>query len=327
MTVEIKRGSGSERWIIAELGAATLDGLGRALVVEDAAGRTLPSQLDLLPDGSAELVVDADGAADGPLRVKPGQAQTKARIAVDTIADYEGQETLRFQIDGSSWYYHKAGGGFASIIDADGKDWLSFRPWGGSDGIYRGIPNLAYPDNVYHPGHFNCETSAPIVGPLRATFETWSKDEVWGCRWHIFPDHAELTVLKVGHPYWLLYEGTPSGKLDEAEDFCIRSDGLKRPLSESWDEVLPDPKWIAFGKEGRGRCLWLWSQSPENAGCRDSFWPMEKNMTVFGYGRHDMNIYMEHVPARFAFGLTETQDAVRLRAAILSVGQSKTVSL
>ena len=302
MTLTLTRSDTAARWAEADLSAETMADLGWQVQVIDSAGTVLPHQLDRVGEG-AELVVDTAGAADGALTVQAGQADVTAQIGVDTVQDYEGQETLRIQTQAATWYYHKFGGGFASIIDGDGKDWLSFRPWGGSDGIYRGIPNMAYPDNVFHPGHFNCTTTAPVTGPLRTTFETWSKDEAWGARWRVYPDHAEMTVLAVGHSYWLLYEGTPHGKLEEERDFCILSTGEKRPLTEEWDEVLPEPKWITFGKDGVGHGLWLWSHADGNADCRDSFYPMEGNMTVFGFGRKRMNIYMEAVPARFTFGM------------------------
>lgn len=37
------------------------------------------------------------------------------------------------------YIYHKDCGGFASIIDNDGNDWISYHNYGGSDGKYRGI--------------------------------------------------------------------------------------------------------------------------------------------------------------------------------------------
>ncbi|WP_226782396.1 hypothetical protein [Oceaniglobus trochenteri] len=305
-------------WAILKLDAAALADLGTQVQVTDGKGTVLPSQLDRVGDG-AELVVRTAGMAGDRLSVAAGQGGTVAEMAFDTVKEYEGQEAWRIQTPACTWIYHPDAGGFASIIDRDNKDWLSFRPYGGSDGIYRGIPNMAYPENVFHPGHKTCESDAPLVGPLRVTLHSRSKDGKWACRWEIFPDHAELTVLEFGHPYWLLYEGTPGGKLEEERDFCIRSDGLRRPLSERWDEELPAPKWIAFGKEGTARTLWLHSHSPEHQTCRDSFWPMEQNMTVFGFGRVGMEMTMNHAPARFTVGICEEDSADPLRTAIAAM--------
>ena len=304
MTVNLNVEGAPARWAEGRLSATDLAGLGPTPRLAGSQG-PLPMQIDLRADGSAEIVARLDGA-EGPLTLAPGEAASHAEVMVDTIEAWEEQESFRVQTATGTWIYHKHGAGFASLIDPEGRDWLSFRPWGGSDGIYRGIPNLAYPENVYHPGHPTCVTRMR-AGPLRVTFDSRSKDDVWACRWHIYRDHAELTVLEVGHPYWLLYEGTPAGKLEEDRDYCIVSDGRRRLLSEKWAEVLPQPKWIAFGKEGEARALWLWSHSPENAECRDSFYPMESNMTVFGFGRDGMEKFMTHVPSRFTLGLTEAQ--------------------
>ena len=246
----LERGEGAGAWGEARLTAEDAAALGSVVEVTDTAGAVLPSQLDPLPDGGAELVVHLDGAADGPLALAPGDGAMAARVELDRLEDHQGQEALRIRAGGATWVYHLHGAGFASLIDRDGADWLSFRPWGGSDGIYRGIPNLAHPENVFHPGAETCRTAAPRAGPLRVTLEAESTDGAWACRWRVYPDHAELTVLRVGHPYWFLYEGTPGGTLDEARGFSLRSDGLRRPLSERWDEVLPEPKWIAFGRRG-----------------------------------------------------------------------------
>lgn len=299
--------------IIIPLTAKHLALLGKNIGVDDrASGAHLPHQLDVLPDGTAELIVRTVGEFKGILELVLSTIDTAeptpAVISVDTIKAYEGQETYRIQTPTCDYYYHKDGAGFASIIDRDGADWLSFKPWGGSDGIYRGIPNLGYPENVFHPGADTCITKPARVGPLRVTLESASKDGEWACRWHVYPGHAVLTVLKVGHPYWLLYEGTPGGVLEEDKDFCIRSDGKKRPLSEKWDEVLPNPKWICFGKQGLNRMLFLASQTSENADCRDSFWPMEHNMTVFGFGRKGLDRFMEATPATFTIGFCETDN-------------------
>lgn len=274
-------------------------------------GALMPSQLDMNADGSGELVtlVPADAeAADLEIGPVTEPSAPTAYVDVTSVEDYHGQATFRIRAPTCTYYYHKHGGGFASVVDADGNDWLSFRPWGGSDGIYRGIPNLAHPENVFHPGAETCISTLAASGPLRVTIRSESLCGGWACRWYIYPDRAELTVLKADHPYWLLYEGTPAGILDQNRDYCVRSDGLRRPLSDSWRAVLPSPKWIYFAKTGVPRALFLASHSREHAGCIDSYWPMEDNMTVFGFGRSDLKKFLTHTPSTFSFGLLETDD-------------------
>ena len=37
----------------------------------------------------------------------------------------------------------------------------------------------------------------------------------------------------------------------------------------------------------------------------DSYWPMNGEMTVFGFGRKDLNKFMRTVPAQFTIGLCD----------------------
>ena len=89
---------------------------------------------------------------------------------------YQEQESYEIATPGATYFYHKRGAGFASIIDRDGKDWLSYRPHGGSDGAYRGIPNLAHPENYFHPGGAGCRSRILNAGPLKITIASESLD-------------------------------------------------------------------------------------------------------------------------------------------------------
>jgi len=216
---------------------------------------------------------------------------------------HEEQESYRIETSTATYVYHKQGAGFASIYDPDGNDWLSYRPYGGSDGKYRGIPNLAHPENHFHPGGTGCQSRIVSNGPLKIKIASESLDGKWACTWEIFPAYALLTVLKVDHPYWFLYEGTPGGKLDEPGDYCVQSDGTRSLLTERWEHPLPEPEWIYFGSSKTERVLYLVHHEADEH--IDSFWPMEHNMTVFGFGRNGLEKYMTHTPAHFTVGFAE----------------------
>ncbi len=217
--------------------------------------------------------------------------------------DHQEQESYKIETPAATYLYHKLGAGFASIFDPDGSDWLSYRPFGGSNGKYRGIPNLAHPENHFHPGGTSCKSEIISSGPLKVKIASESNDGEWACTWEIYPFFARLTVLKVGHPYWLLYEGTPGGKLDEESDYCVRSDGVRLPLTECWELPLPAPEWIYFGASNTNRVLYLVHHEADEH--IDSFWPMEHNMTVFGFGRKGIEKFMTKTPAQFTIGFAE----------------------
>jgi len=279
----------------------------------DAAGAVVdpfvPSQLDRDAGGARAVFLLADATAAACARYfriqqSEGEPPGKELIECRQGLVYQEQESYLISTPSASYFYHVRGAGFASMIDREGKDWLSYRPHGGSDGAYRGIPNLAHPENHFHPGGDGCRSRILNAGPLKVTIASESKNGKWACRWEVFPTHARLTVLKVDHPYWFLYEGTPGGALDEQGDYCVISDGSRRALSESWAGALPHPEWIYFGASNLNRVLFLAHHEADQH--IDSYWPMEGNMTVFGFGRDGLAKFMTETPAHFTIGFAET---------------------
>lgn len=228
--------------------------------------------------------------------------------------EHRGQESYRIVTGSAWWYYHKKGAGFAGLEDRDGKDWISYRPQGGSDGRYRGIPNLVHPEGHFHPGGTKCTSRLLAAGPLKAIIDSQSADGKWSCRWEIAPAWARLTVLKAAGPYWFLYEGTPGGSLEEDRDFCLRSDGTKAPASKRWTADLPAPEWVCFGDPQLKRCLWLVHHGDD--GHVDSYWPMQRNMTVFGFGRDGLKKLMTRTGEQFTVGFCESTDPKVIAATI-----------
>ena len=129
------------------------------------------------------------------------------------------------------------------------------------------------------------------------------------CQWDIFPNYARMTVLTMRTPYWFLYEGTPGGKLDMDSDYCVRpggANGIKTLVSEKWDGDIQmeneQGEWLYFGDGNR--VLYLINHHDGN--CTDSYWPMNEEMTVFGFGRLGLKKFMEKVPAQFTIGLHDS---------------------
>jgi hypothetical protein len=236
---------------------------------------------------------------------------------VDGIED-EGQESYRIVTPNATWFYHKQGAGFSSLLDADGLDWLSYHPGEGSAGEYRGIPNMGHPEGYCHPGKQESRSRLLASGPLCVSILSESNDGVMRCRWDVFPGYARLTVLRMRTPYWFLYEGTPGGNpdgaLDEEEGYCVLSDGTCSPLSDEWEGPLPKPEWVYFGAGNVERVLYLAHHEADDE--IDSYWPMEHNMTVFGFGRLGLEKYMKRVPAQFTVGFCPDGTFEAARSAI-----------
>ncbi len=239
----------------------------------------------------------------------PVEVTNLVSVGTETVV-YQGQASFQISTLNASYYYHIPGAGLAAMVDQAGNDWISYRPLGGSAGSYRGIPNLVYPEGHFHPGSTTCTSTVVSVGPIKIKVLSESRDKKWACTWEFFPSCARLTVLKTNAPYWFLYEGTPGGKLDPSSDFVIRSPGVRTAASVSWDEDLPAPEWVCFGDAASAQMLYLSHHEDDNA--RDSYWPMENNMTVFGFGRSGLSKYLDQVPGRFTIGFAPTNELANI---------------
>ena len=257
---------------------------------------------------------DAGGAGDVNSASTQGSA---GPVTVDKEAMYQGQLSYCIRTPSATWWYHQAGAGFASLLDRQGLDWLSYRPGGGSAGEYRGIPNMVHPEGYFHPGGTKCRSRLTAAGPLRATIISETLDAAWQVRWHVYPHYARLTVLKAPKAYWFLYEGTPGGKIDEALDSWQLSNGRKGRAAEAWDQRLQSPRWASFIDGPTGRSIFL--AHHEDDGAADSYWPMQSQMTVFGFGRTGLKSSLRKTPATFTVGLLEPQTPEARSAAILGL--------
>jgi hypothetical protein len=86
-----------------------------------------------------------------------------------------------------------------------------------------------------------------------------------------------------------LYEGTPGGAID-ANNFVVRSDGTQTGIGEEWDDAdgpgsANGQEWAYFGDGGVNRFFFLAHNSTDNL--EDSYFNLDNNMTVFGFGRHN----------------------------------------
>lgn len=246
-----------------------------------------------------QLWFDVDG---GCVDCPPPPVVTNP-VTVDSLT-YENQLTYLIDTPRADYYYHLAGGGFASIIDNDGQDWISFHdiPGSGSSGQYRGIPNMVgkhnEPQNSYfHPGFTNALSRIVSAGPLKVTVLTESDnpDNLWQLLWEFYPSYVRLTVQTVGTTnsgdYWLLYEGTVGG-VQDANDVVVRSNGVQTSAydyEDSWEETLLDPAWVYFRDLSASRIFFLsddqGDDAPDSYRPQGQSWGSSPVMTVFGFGR------------------------------------------
>ncbi len=244
----------------------------------------------------------------------------------DDVVD-EGQSSYEIQTDTAAYYYQKESGGFSSLVDNGGNDWISHNSSTGSAGDFRGIPNLVHPNDggYFHPGRSGIVSSILAQGPLKATIHSRTADSNWELMWEIFPNYARMTVLAADANYWFLYEGTPGGLLETGSDFVVRSDGTPTAASESWSGDIASPEWLFFGDPAANRSLYF-VQHEDDANV-DSYYPMNDEMTVFGFGRDGNSRYLTEVPSQFTFGFAELTSASGVASALNGAYQPLSLSL
>ncbi|MDD5688433.1 MAG: chitobiase/beta-hexosaminidase C-terminal domain-containing protein [Elusimicrobia bacterium] len=258
---------------------------------------------------------------------------TKQVTLTDNVDD-EGQSSYKIETVNATYYYHKQGGGFSSMVDTQNNDWLGYHATGGSAGNYRGIPNMVYPASYFHPGFVNSSSSILNQGPIKIKYKTDSLDGLWSCTWEIFPKYARMTVTKKNSAYWFLYEGTPGGNLDVTgtQDYFYRSNDTSPQLCGSYPSTnilngdIPAPEWVYFADGTINRSIYLINHQDDTA--NDSYYQMENNMTVFGFGRTGTTSSLNPVvPAYYTIGFADSRDLTTTKNTIESAWRDLTETI
>ena len=234
-----------------------------------------------------------------------------------------GLPAYRIETPAAVYVLEKTGAGLASIIDPDGNDWLSFDPTPGSraGGEYRGFPNAVHQQagNYFHPKNQATDSSTTKVeyaGNDRVTISAVSDNGLWACRYDFFPTHCAFTMTRMppDKRYWVLYEGTPGGQYDDTDWWMTSGSSRQQSLTVPHDGDIPAPEWIAFGDKKLGRVFYLLHHEDDDH--TDRFYQMDRQMTVFGFGREGIKKSLDRVPQRFTIGFVETTEYGKLEKAI-----------
>ncbi|MEZ4589806.1 MAG: hypothetical protein R3D55_01490 [Chloroflexota bacterium] len=224
------------------------------------------------------------------------------------------QEQLSFRLSTRRYtaVYHQEGCGLAALFDADGSDWISYRPSGGEYGHYRGIPNMGL-DAFGHPGYaFGATTMVSLQTAERMQLFSSSADGRWQTVWDFYPQKLVQTITAVAAPYWWLYEGTVGGRFQPERQHLILPDGQIHPASQRYTANAEAKRSVTFVDPASGRGLQLTAHTPEPT--VDLYWPMggDGGMTVWGFGRHDDETgphpHLTQTPATFSVAFVEKDE-------------------
>ena len=227
------------------------------------------------------------------------------RVALTDSVGHKGYQSVRVVAGGVEYFYHKPGGGFATLLDAGDNDWINWNTAAQGNGDFRGIPNMVHPNDggYFHPGRNAVSTAVIHDGPLRASFRSSSNNGGWQVQWDIFPDYARMTVLKVAANYWFLYEGVPGGQLQPSNDRLTRSNGDSIPASGTWTTDIPGDEWVFVSDQSLGRSLYLIHHQEDTK--VDGYYADGTAMTIFGFGRSGNQRLLSGLPNQFTFGFVD----------------------
>lgn len=203
----------------------------------------------------------------------------------------------------ATYFYESQAGGFASILDRDGNDWIQFRKRpqdrypASAASMSRGLPNLVYQsaDNGSgHPGYDTCVT----VQVDAVTLRSFSKSGKWQWSWRFSALDAVMTLERADpdHPYWFLYEGPIAGRFAPHDQYWGHSG--KGPINTFPDYFrtggeIGQWNWAYFGDNKQERIFLVQHLTPDNLpdvmgylGNTPRGLDSPDGMVVFGFGRY-----------------------------------------
>lgn len=258
---------------------------------------------DIDNDGDMDIVAPRNWNR-APLCLWRNLTNEKSDISQVKISEVsvQGIPGLKIETPSATYVYDMAGGGFISLFDQNGRDWVSFKnkdypPPGNAASSYRGIPNLGIggaDKDAGHPGFNRCVTK--IIAPN--VIETTTNTGNWKFRWAFYNTYAKFVIVKTfpGVPYWFLYEGTPAGKYDPGTMYWGNNlDGKREDFPDLLENtgIYNNWNWLYVGQKDYPRILFFRQLQPDDK--TDLFSYMGNTpggsdkspdgMVCFGFGR------------------------------------------
>lgn len=245
-------------------------------------------------------------------------------VEIDEVS-LHGRPHLRIQTARATWFYDRAGGGFSSLRDAQGQDWIGFSPTplnqypASAAAGYRGLPNLLHGKSnpeagAGHPGFDRC--SSEVVGP--ALIRTTTTSGVWCWTWEFSERSAVFTMERASpdHPWWFLYEGTIAGRYAPFTHYWgSDASGFSRetPDHNARQAFRGVWRWAYFGDDDSPWVLVLAQLGNDTATSVFSYMGSDAaglrakdGMTVFGFGRDGLVPLLWGSGRRFCVGFVPT---------------------
>jgi hypothetical protein len=250
-------------------------------------------------------------------------ASSCQKVTIEEDCTDAGQPCFRIKTPRATYFYQKEAGGFSSILDRKGNDWIGFKPDHNENypssaaSSYRGLPNLVFRSEdggAGHPGFTKCESIQISHNQIR----TVSKSGKWQWTLTFFPDHATMTIDRVdpSHSYWFLYEGTVAGRFQPDEQYWgtdKSGPNTSTPDYYTGESRYDKWKWLYTGDKLVNRIFFIAQHNSDDLTDTFSYLGNSKEsvhapdgMVVFGFGRtRDATPLLKEAGQIFIIGFIE----------------------
>ena len=221
-------------------------------------------------------------------------------VRVSEVTVHGDMDCFQVETPTATYVYGKRGAGFASIIDKDGRDWVSYRPGDKARGEYRGLPKCGQPTKFFHCGYGYGQYKTDNPFSSRVTVRRAEprphrvRDARRQVRLHVglLPGPRDVDAL-CGSTCRRSGSSTKGHRGASSTPRRLRHPPRrpKTTLDQPWSQVVP---WVCFGAAETPVGLRLVNHQDPEPGEVDSYvsWPFEEtddgsfqDMTVFGFGR------------------------------------------
>jgi hypothetical protein len=287
------------------------------------------------------------GAVAGSEEVPASESQSPAArdLVVVTREQKFNYMTWRIEAAGGTWHFeiesavpnaspqHAEAGipstGFSTAIDRQGNDWIGNdcqRSEETGNRANRGWPNFAA-DGFGHAcrggggrSQWVTVTGEPIefTGGLEGEhliLESWN--DSFTLRYHFFPTHAAIEVLRADSLHAFLFEGPIAGQMNVERQRYVLQDGVHRPIPHSAETCggrclghlpaefvrnFPSPFFYFVDPEAE-QVLYIGVAGQSEGG--DEGWAQPRNMIIFSFGRENDRHALSGTGAVSVFGFLD----------------------
>ena len=245
-------------------------------------------------------------------------------MTTDNTTD-AGSTTVTIATPEATYYLQKDNGGFSSIIDKNGNNWLSFSPDPSTlaQGVYRGLPQSVN-NGGFHPGFDFGSTQIVSTGPLKTTLlSTVTVDvgdgngpQTYEMKYEIYPTYVTATMIRADENYWFVYEGTPGGPAAgntlDTNAYIVQSDGTQTNILTTFNDDNGvgngnGQEWLYFENGAATRYMFMVKDQATSQ--PDDYFAATSDMTVFGFGRDNTQVqqaaHLLSGEQSFTFGLAD----------------------